>query len=104
MTKASTNAGVVKLLTGNDVPRGDVLWWGPDGWTRALGEAVPVDAAEAEALIAAETAAERVNDLALVEAESAAGGGYRPLRIRERIRGFGPTVRPDLKVSDRDYR
>lgn len=92
----------MKLLTGNELLRGDVLWWTGEGWSLALADAVAVE--DGEALLAAQAADERVNDLALVDAEPAAEGGFRPVKIRERIRGFGPTVRADLAVSDRDYR
>ena len=93
---------MVKLLTGNELLRGDVLWWNGSDWSLSLADAVAVE--DGEALLAREAASERVNDLALVDAESAAHGGYRPLKIRERIRGFGPTVRADLAVPDGDYR
>ncbi len=93
---------MVKLLTGNALLRGDVLWWTGSGWSLALADAVPVE--DGESLLVREAASERVNDLALVDAEAAPGGGYRPVKIRERIRGFGPTVRADLAVANGDYR
>ncbi len=92
----------MKLLTGNDLLRGDVLWWKGDGWSPALADAVAVE--DGDALLAREAANERVNDLALIDAEPAPEDGFRPVKIRERIRGFGPTVRADLAVSNRDYR
>lgn len=95
---------MVKLLTGNDLLRGDVLWWDGAGWSRDPARAAPLDDAEGAALLARETEHERLCDLALVEAEAAPGGGFRPAHIRERIRGFGPTVRPDLALENRDWR
>jgi hypothetical protein len=92
------------VLTGNDLPTGEVLWWGGAGWMRDPGAAVALARAEGEALIAAEAARERVNDLALVEAEALPGGGLRLSHVRERIRAYGPTVRPDLAIASRDWR
>ena len=81
-----------KLLTGNDLLTGDVLWWHGSGWSLHLADAVAVDG---DALLRETIAAERINDPALIEAEPA-DGGWRPRTMRERIRGRGPTVRPDL--------
>ncbi len=83
---------MIKLLTGNDLLTGDVLWWTGDGWSLHLADAVPV---EGEALLNDTIAAERVNDAALIDAEMTSAGP-RPRTMRERIRGRGPTVRPDL--------
>ena len=93
---------MVKLLTGNELLRGDVLWWNGDGWSLLLADAVAV--VDSEALLVRESASEQVIDLALVDAEGAPGGGFRPVKIRERIRGFGPTVRIDLAARDGEYR
>jgi hypothetical protein len=95
---------MVKLLTGNDLVRGDVLWWDGAGWSRDPARAAPLDPAGGQALLAREATHARVSDLALVDAEPAPGGGLRPTHIRERIRGFGPTVRPDLALEGRDWR
>ena len=92
----------MKLLTGNELLRGDALWWTGEGWSLSLRDAIAVE--DGEALLAREAASERVNDLALVDADATPEGGYRPLKIRERIRGFGPTVRADLAVANGDYR
>jgi len=83
---------MTKLLTGNDLLTGDVLWWTGSGWSLHLGEAVAVDD---DHVLQATIMAERINDPALIDAEPAAGG-WRPRTMRERIRGAGPTVRPDL--------
>lgn len=85
----------MKILTGNDLLTGHVLWWTADGWGARLDAAIALDADTGAVLLEREKAAERVNDLALIDAERD-GGGWRPRRIRERIRGLGPTVRPDL--------
>ncbi len=83
---------MIKLLTGNDLLTGDVLWWDGSGWSLHLADAVAVDG---EVLLAETLAAERVNDPALVDAEMSSAGP-RPRTMRERIRGRGPTVRLDL--------
>lgn len=92
------------LLTGNDVRTGQVLWWSGNGWSRDPDAAAGVSKEEGEARIAEEGRRERVSDLALVPAEAVPGGGWRPLHVRERIRAYGPTVRPDLAIAGRDWR
>ena len=84
---------VIRLLTANDTLTGDVLWWTGGGWSLALADAVAVGD-DAEALLAAVIAAEEVNDPDLIDAEP--GPPPRPRTMRERIRGYGPTVRRDL--------
>ena len=93
---------MVKLLTGNELMRGDVLWWTGSGWSKLIGDAVAVDG-EGEALLAREAADERVSDLALVDADLV-DGRLRPVKVRERIRAFGPTVRADLAIPGQDWR
>lgn len=82
---------MIKLLTGNELLTGDVLWWTGAGWSLHLRDAVAVDD---PALLARIVAEERVNDPALIDAMP--GSPPVPRTARERIRGFGPTVRPDL--------
>lgn len=94
---------MAKLLTGNELKRGDVLWWTGAGWGPSIDAAVEVSAAEGEALLAREAAHERVADLALIDAERVEGR-WRPVKIRERIRSFGPTVRADLALQGQDWR
>ena len=50
----------MKLLTGNDLPTGDVIWWTGSGWSRHIAEAADVGT-EGEALAKLEEAARRVN-------------------------------------------
>ncbi len=92
------------LLTGNDLATGAVLWWDGAGWTRDPDAAVAISREEGEARIRAEALREAVNDLSLVEAEAGPDGRLRPAHVRERIRGFGPTVRPDLALAGREWR
>ena len=93
---------MVKLLTGNELTRGDVLWWNGDGWSKLISDAVAVEA-EAEDIMAREARQELVNDLALIDAEKVEGG-WRPVKARERIRAYGPTVRADLAIPGQDWR
>lgn len=84
---------MIRLLTANDTLTGDVLWWTGTGWSLALADAVALGD-DGDALLAQTVAAEKVNDPAIIEAD--AGTPPRPRTMRERIRGFGPTVRADL--------
>ena len=43
-----------------------------------------------------------MSDLALIDADRA-DGRWRPLKIRERIRSYGPTVRADLAREGQDW-
>lgn len=94
----------MKLLTGNVTRTGEVVWWDGAGWSARLDAAAPLDAAAGERLLGEWAARETINDLALVDAEDGPDGRPRPVHIRERIRGFGPTVRPDLALEGRDWR
>ncbi len=87
----------MKLVTGNDLPSGDVIWWTGQGWSRQISEAV--DAGEgAEQLAMAEEAMRRVNAPYVIEA-SASPAGPLPAHIKDRIRAAGPSVRKDLGVN-----
>lgn len=87
----------MKLLTGNDLATGDVIWWTGKGWSRHVGDAVDVGA-EGDIIAAAESAARRVNVAYVVDAEPGTNGPL-PLHIKERIRASGPTVRADLAIN-----
>jgi hypothetical protein len=93
---------MVKLLTGNELLRGDVLWWNGEGWSLTIDFAVAVDA-DGEAIVAREATHERISDLALIDAEQIEGR-WRPVKVRERIRAYGPTVRADLALEGQDWR
>jgi hypothetical protein len=90
----------VKLVTGNDLKTGDVIWWAGDGWSRHVEEAVDVGET-GDGLLTAETAALRVNGGYVVEA-TGTPEGPRPDHIKERIRARGPTVRLDLSLKPAD--
>ena len=83
----------MKLLTGNDLASGDVIWWTGNGWSRKIEDAV--DAGDnGEAILLAEEAARRVNASYVVEAENGL-----PIHIKDRVRAAGPSVRQDLGVN-----
>jgi hypothetical protein len=84
----------VNLLTGNDLPSGDVVWWDGKGWSRLIGDAVDV-AGGGEAILTVEEAARRVNASYVVEADATG----IPLHIKDRVRAAGPSVRKDLGVN-----
>ncbi|WP_343528301.1 DUF2849 domain-containing protein [Sphingomonas sp.] len=90
----------MKLLTGNDLATGDVVWWTGQDWSRHVEDAVDVGA-NGEAILRAEEGARRVNVPYLIDAE-ATEQGPRPAHIKDRIRALGPTVRPDLTLKPAD--
>jgi hypothetical protein len=84
----------VKLLTGNDLGSGDVVWWTGSGWSRDVTQAV--DAGDgADVILKQEEAARRVNASYVVDA----GADGLPVHIKDRIRAAGPSVRKDLGVN-----
>jgi hypothetical protein len=83
----------LKLLTGNDLKTGDVVWWDGATWSRRIEDAVDVGEGGA-AILAVEEAAQRVN----ASYEVAAENGI-PLHIKDRVRAAGPTVRTDLGIN-----
>ena len=90
----------MRLLTGNDLPTGDVVWWTGSGWSRHVEDAVDVGT-EGESILQAEEGARRVNVPYLIDAVVTADGP-RPAHIKDRIRALGPTVRPDLTLKPAD--
>ena len=89
----------LEIVTANRLADGRVVYLGEQGWSTHIGEAeVAGSAAAAAALLelAQRAVAEReVVDPYLIEVVEEEGI-LRPARRRERIRGAGPTVRPDL--------
>ncbi|MEI6642391.1 MAG: DUF2849 domain-containing protein [Novosphingobium sp.] len=90
----------MKILTGNDLASGDVVWWDGKGWSRDVNDAVDVGDQDA-AILAAEEAALRVNACYAIAATQTAEG-VRPAHIKDRIRALGPTVRLDLSLRPGD--
>ena len=83
-----------RVLTGNRLETGDVLWWNGSDWSPLLRDAVAIGE-EGEALVAELVAAERINDPALIEV-TGSPGNWLPTTTRERVRASGPSVRADL--------
>jgi len=91
----------MKILTGNDLKSGAVVWWDGSGWSLHVDDAA--DAGErADIILAEETAACRVNGGYAIDAVTDADGRIRPAHIKDRIRALGPTVRPDLTLKPAD--
>ena len=90
----------MKLLTGNDLPTGDVTWWTGSGWSRHVEDAADVGD-KGEAIAQAEEGARRVNGPYVIDATDTADGP-RPAHIKDRIRALGPTVRLDLTLKPGD--
>jgi Protein of unknown function (DUF2849) len=94
----------MKILTGNDLKSGSVTWWDGVQWSLHVSDAVEVGD-HADAILAREQAAQRVNAAYAIDAIKDEDG-VRPAHIKDRIRALGPTVRPDLtlKPADADAR
>ena len=90
----------MRILTGNDLKSGAVIWWAGRDWSLHVEDAVDVGE-HGEAVLAAEDGARRVNGGYIVDAE-ATPEGPRPAHIKDRIRALGPTVRPDLTLKPAD--
>ncbi len=89
----------MKILTANRLTDGECLWWGNGAWNETIEGAELAADKEAEARLdaigKAAFAANFVLDVAIIDVELV-DGAIRPLRLRERIRAAGPTVRNDL--------
>ena len=87
----------MRILTGNDLKTGAVTWWTGYDWSLHVEDAV--DAGDqADAILAREAAACRVNNPYAIDGEKAPDGSVRPAHIKDRVRALGPTVRRDLAV------
>lgn len=90
----------MKLLTGNDLKTGDVIWWNGLDWSRFVKEAADVGD-QGDSILQREEASRRVNVPYIIEAEQTENGP-RPAHIKDRVRSIGPTVRPDLALNSAD--
>jgi hypothetical protein len=90
----------MRILTGNDLKTGAVTWWTGTDWSIFVSDAVDVGD-DAEAILAREAAACRVNNPYVIEG-ARTPEGVRPAHIKDRIRALGPTVRPDLTLKPAD--
>ncbi|MEM6908674.1 MAG: DUF2849 domain-containing protein [Pseudomonadota bacterium] len=91
----------MKILTGNDLKTGAVIWWDGTGWSLHVDNAVDVGD-QADEILAREEAARRVNVAYALEATREEDGGVRPAHIKDRVRALGPSVRPDLSLKPAD--
>ena len=91
----------MKILTGNDLRNGRVVWWDGQGWSTHVEDAVDVGD-QADGILAREDAACRVNGGYAIDAVEETDGGVRPAHIKDRVRAYGPTVRPDLTLKPAD--
>lgn len=90
----------MRLLTGNDLKSGAVIWWTGADWSLHVEDAGDVSGSEEE-IARREDAARRVNGPYAIDAE-VVDGKIRPAHIKDRIRALGPTVRPDLTLKPAD--
>jgi hypothetical protein len=90
----------MKIITGNDLKTGAVIWWTGSDWSIHVEDAADVGD-DGEQILAVEDAACRVNGGYVIDAEKDADG-VRPLHIKDRVRAYGPTVRPDLTLKPAD--
>ncbi|MEM6266232.1 MAG: DUF2849 domain-containing protein [Pseudomonadota bacterium] len=91
----------MRILTGNDLKTGAVIWWDGTGWSLYVDNAVDVGD-QADEILAREEAARRVNVAYALEATREDDGRVRPAHIKDRVRALGPTVRPDLSLKPAD--
>ena len=90
----------MKLLTGNNLRTGAVIWWTGRDWSLHVEDAIDVGET-GEGIAHAEEGARRVNGPTVIDA-IATPEGPRPAHIKDRIRALGPTVRPDLTLKPAD--
>ena len=89
----------MKILTANRLTDGIAVWYADGGWAETVGRAdlAHDKAAEdrLEAIGAKAYAANEVVDVNLIDAE-VINGVVQPVRLRDKIRAAGPTIREDL--------
>ena len=89
----------MKVLTANRLSDGIAVWYADGGWAETVGHAdlAHDKAAEdrLEAIGAAAYANNEVVDVNLIDVEMV-DGLVEPVRLREKIRAAGPTIRTDL--------
>jgi hypothetical protein len=89
----------MKIMTANRLFDGEPVWYAHGVWVETIEAAEIAADKPDEALLEAAgkqaLAANQVVDVELIDIESV-DGGIRPVRLRERIRAAGPTVRNDL--------
>ena len=90
----------MKILTANRLADGEAVWYADGRWAETMdGAEIAADKAGEERLEAIGKTAFEANlvlDVAMVDVELTDTGAIRPIRLRERIRAAGPTIRNDL--------
>jgi hypothetical protein len=90
----------MKVLTANRLTDGEAVWFAKDRtWSETIADAEVAADKDGEAALEAAGkaafAANEVVDVDLIDVDLVDGAIY-PLRLRERIRATGPTIRLDL--------
>ena len=89
----------VKVLTANRLTDGEAVWFGSGKWLETLKGSAVAETDEAikmlEGVAERDVAANLVVDVALIDVVRK-GRDLYPIRLRERIRAAGPSIRPDL--------
>lgn len=91
----------MKILTGNSLRTGAVIWWTGQDWSIHVEDAAEMGD-DAQTILDREEAERHVVSAYIIDAEKTADGRIRPAHIKERIRALGPTVRPDLTLRPAD--
>ncbi len=95
-----------KVLTANRLNDGISVWFTGIDWSVNINDALV--AADAEAGSALEAVADKATavaqhcDVVLIDVEQTANG-VQPLKLRERIRAFGPTITYDTGSFAANY-
>ncbi len=90
----------MRIVTGNDLKNGAVIWWTGKGWSLHVDDCADAGA-DAEAVATREEAARNVVAAYVIDGAKT-GNSVRPGHIKERIRALGPTVRMDLSLKPND--
>lgn len=90
----------LKVLTANRLSDGIAVWYGQTGaWVERVEDAYAVEAGDGVAILekiaAGALSSGHYCDVVLIDVEDSVSG-LRPVKLRERIRAQGPTVRLDL--------
>ncbi|PBB90061.1 nitrite reductase [Mesorhizobium sp. WSM3864] len=89
----------MKVLTANRLSDGIAVWYADGGWAETVsGADIAHDKAaedRLEAVGAAAAANNEVVDVNLIDV-TVINGAVEPVRLREKIRAAGPTIRTDI--------
>ncbi|MDG4881055.1 MULTISPECIES: DUF2849 domain-containing protein [unclassified Mesorhizobium] len=89
----------MKVLTANRLSDGIAVWYADGGWAETVGHADiahdKVAEDRLEAIGAAAAANNEVVDVNIIDV-AVVNGLVEPVRLREKIRAAGPTIRTDI--------